>query len=260
MFNEQLTWLNFAPQKRIYINTVKGFGEDHTLPFKRGTFKHIALNPSAYFDVPLDLCIVGLLQLYNFIWHKIFFITSSFPPFRDNMLRVVIYYDNMSYERLEQVPSYDTLLWLGKFLEQIWNSSQNLKFEFEKYCDFYNKLFIKYLHWKTFENMIFIKAPTREYKGNNLLCIFVKTCIIHLHLLLPNQVTLVDKLVCSLVLVQCHILSWLIVYFLSFMQDSSNLLEKKMTRKKNLYKEESFMDDVWIIYECCIMNDVQLWN
>ena len=33
---------------------------------------------------------------------------------RDNLLRVVIFYDNMSYERLEQVPSYDTLVWLGK--------------------------------------------------------------------------------------------------------------------------------------------------
>jgi len=31
------------------------------------------------------------------------------------MLRVLIYYDNMSYERLEQLPSYDTLVWLGKF-------------------------------------------------------------------------------------------------------------------------------------------------
>ncbi|XP_066910429.1 acid-sensing ion channel 1C-like isoform X2 [Clytia hemisphaerica] len=38
---------------------------------------------------------------------------------RDNLLRVVIYYDNMSYELLEQVPSYDTLEWLGDVGGQI---------------------------------------------------------------------------------------------------------------------------------------------
>ena len=35
--------------------------------------------------------------------------------FRDNLLRLVIYYDDLSYELLEQKPSYDTLVWLGKF-------------------------------------------------------------------------------------------------------------------------------------------------
>jgi len=33
---------------------------------------------------------------------------------RDNLLRVVIYYDDLSYERLEQQASYGTLVWLGK--------------------------------------------------------------------------------------------------------------------------------------------------
>lgn len=34
--------------------------------------------------------------------------------FRDNLASIKLYYDNLSYEQLEQQPSYDTLAWLGK--------------------------------------------------------------------------------------------------------------------------------------------------
>ncbi|XP_047135886.1 acid-sensing ion channel 1 isoform X1 [Hydra vulgaris] len=38
---------------------------------------------------------------------------------RDNLLRFVIYYDDLSYELIEQKPSYDTLVWLGDIGGQI---------------------------------------------------------------------------------------------------------------------------------------------
>ena len=38
---------------------------------------------------------------------------------RDNLLRVIIFYEDLSYERQEQQPSYDTLVWLGDIGGQI---------------------------------------------------------------------------------------------------------------------------------------------
>ncbi|XP_057307360.1 acid-sensing ion channel 1C-like [Hydractinia symbiolongicarpus] len=38
---------------------------------------------------------------------------------RDNFLRIVIFYDDLSYEKLEQQPSYDMLVWLGDIGGQI---------------------------------------------------------------------------------------------------------------------------------------------
>ncbi|NP_001296668.1 acid-sensing ion channel 5-like [Hydra vulgaris] len=38
---------------------------------------------------------------------------------RDNLLRIVLYYDDLSYELLEQKPSYDLLSWLGDIGGQI---------------------------------------------------------------------------------------------------------------------------------------------
>ena len=38
---------------------------------------------------------------------------------RDNTLRMIIFYEDLSYERQEQQPSYDTLVWLGDIGGQI---------------------------------------------------------------------------------------------------------------------------------------------
>ncbi|NP_001296667.1 acid-sensing ion channel 1-like [Hydra vulgaris] len=46
-------------------------------------------------------------------------ITDELLFMRDNLLRFIIYYDDLSYEVLEQKPSYETLVWLGDIGGQI---------------------------------------------------------------------------------------------------------------------------------------------
>nr|CAL36112.1 hydra Na channel 3 [Hydra vulgaris] len=45
--------------------------------------------------------------------------TDELAFMRENLLRLVIYYDDLSYELLEQKPNYDTLVWLGDVGGQI---------------------------------------------------------------------------------------------------------------------------------------------
>lgn len=44
-----------------------------------------------------------------------FFLTS-----RDNYLRFFIYFGHMSYTKMEQTPSYDLMVFLGKWEESFW--------------------------------------------------------------------------------------------------------------------------------------------
>jgi len=46
-------------------------------------------------------------------------VTDTKRFMRDNLLRVVIFYEDLSYVRQEQQPSYDTLVWLGDIGGQI---------------------------------------------------------------------------------------------------------------------------------------------
>lgn len=50
----------------------------------------------------------ALIQVFNFLSNDILDLTC-----RDNFLKIVVYYGDLSYEYLEQKPTYDLLVFLG---------------------------------------------------------------------------------------------------------------------------------------------------
>ena len=57
-------------------------------------------------DCKIDINLLSAIGQYK---------KNNYIIFSDNVLRVVVYYGDLSYELLEQQKSYDTLAWLGRF-------------------------------------------------------------------------------------------------------------------------------------------------